>query len=1516
MSVPPTPNRSRGSVTAPAEAGRERSLSVSAIQKAQRGSRRDSVLPLCMSRDQHAALHASPAASQTASKYRKHRGSGASSGKLRQQTPLVASPLATSAVTTANGWMALLAHPEANPEIARAVQMCSLYPTLRVAGTAFENSLNMAHRLSVESFTLLSSSRRGTEVNNGSFSAPHRDEVPRSPRMSTSVLMETSSVLREATEEWRAFHDGANGSSGTGGNGSFHTRNSVLVPNSASAADAVSRTIAMNGGTKMVQMACAMKRAAMWEVVVVTALAHRAMELKFRRDRLRRVLERHLLPTLVERKKTTGSVLAKRGGAARRNNNNTNTNNNRDPNDESTNGGGADSGSAPQGSYLRDHDAFFASLNSSALLQSFAETMSRHRFLPGEVIARAGQLSQRAMYFLISGKCEVTKDRSDGAPDVIDPSEHADTAHAGIAGTPTYRDGMHSMKAPRTRQRGAADAAALSRCVKEVIMPGATFGGIFGGSAVFAETYRALSQCIVWELRAEDFEQVFRPFSDRVMLDKYKESMRAHSLGWLQQHYQPAKVFGSIPVYRKLVSRKARYLSDFVPVVKVRGELLFAQGDLPGDVYCLLEGTVLRRTRGRGGGHGNSDDGGVAQRLATNAFSSLRAVGRFLLLGEEPHILPGVQPYSCTVSSRSALFYKISGERFVSALLDDPALYAQLRERLMKQRQSTMVLHPECLAYVPLLQRFPPEKRAELVQFAQPRVVGRSASLCEPAQHLSELMLVVSGDVCDPRRYGQKPTTSLRVPASSDGEGTGGGGSSNNNANNNSGIHSSAHAEEGGGHHNNANNNNSSSTGAATRPLQSSNSFRNKNGKADRRRRETGVSAAMHISITSESDAAPAGVKRKLNTGGGANGKRASAAVKGSMNFFDADGSDDDSDADSGADGRNDDGRRSRSGDITGVEWNFSMTEAQVSAAFGGSAVTNNNNNTTSGGGGNGNASFQSINAGGETSGFGGTQRAHFAPPAATAAQQHQKLCQTAAIVHPDESEEINPPPPTQPTRTFLYALGGSWEALLLDKWPNGWETTSTVALWAIPTHKLRLVYNSCSKATQSYILNGLRLAQKEDQQLPSIPHTKLPPMTVYTQRGEGAVVVPGALETSSQTTTRSSVQPRRPARRQGDGQQHQQRGPAPSLPFAGTSDTAGSFYQSGMESSPGALAAAAVAQGEEDPLGHRKKAQRPAKANNTGGGGGATSPTAHATKATVTVPDATRGTGAEARSPRRQQQSAVSQSPPRNTSTTSPSPTPSKSKAKTDKQSGSKSVERTPRGNGEDDGTRGKAGASDRGSKHNYLRHKSTRATAASTLTPPPAPVTIDPAVKAAYDGVLDATDPLMLRIVRDPVMVTAAASPTLSTMAGGGASGSGTSSSSKRAAALAGRSLPPLAASVPPPATGVSSAAWPAQAPAQERWFQAVPSYEPLPGTVRAAETLAAPPVFAPNSTVLASAGVGPSSVHGRMLESHVAYYAATVSPTAASVTKRGGAAAGVGERSVGVSPHPLPKRRAYAA
>lgn len=155
-----------------------------------------------------------------------------------------------------------------------------------------------------------------------------------------------------------------------------------------------------------------------------------------------------------------------------------------------------------------------------------------------------------------------------------------------------------------------------------------------------------------------------------------------------------------IPIYRLLDHAVTNYANDFTPVVKVRGEVLFKENDPPGVVYCLIEGAVLRQTAGYDDNNNNNissgnntetdyvDDKtivhdvnassnikehnnnpmnlptsahGVSQILTTNNIQASAGRARFVLLGDEAHVLPCLQRYSCTVHSRVALFYCVSG---------------------------------------------------------------------------------------------------------------------------------------------------------------------------------------------------------------------------------------------------------------------------------------------------------------------------------------------------------------------------------------------------------------------------------------------------------------------------------------------------------------------------------------------------------------------------------------------------------------------------------------------------------------------------------------------------------------------------------------------------------------------------------------------------------------------------------------------------------------------------------------
>ncbi|KAG5475383.1 hypothetical protein LSCM1_03496 [Leishmania martiniquensis] len=1357
MSCPPGSSEAKAAT----DAMQQRKSSIYASDRVRKVSRRESALPLCMSRAQHEARRQSTSIQLTG----KRRYQRQSYGYGNPNTPsLLATP-------TANGWAGLLNFAEANTEVGRAIQMCSFYPSMRVGGTAFENSLNQARRQSVHvtngSFSVSFHGRIGGADGGGGggIVSVLQEDGARMRAMSISVAPDSSATLREAMDESRSMLELSQGSilaassGGAGAHGSLRS--------SFSTADAAARTLAYTGGSNMVQLACALKRAAMWEVVVVTALTHRAMELRFRRLRLRRVLERHMLPTLLRRKSETGSIVPKSARSR--------DNMDMDGGDAASQGAPTDeAGAVPQGTYLRDHDAFFDSLHNATLLQSFAESMTRHRFLPGDVIARAGDSSQKAMHFLISGKCEVCTERWRQDSDDGEP-----------AAGPTAA-GDHGWHHQRKTGGGAAPQP-----TKEVIMAGTSFGGVFGGNATFASTYRALSQCIVWVLRSEDFEQIFRSFADRTMLDKYKEAMRQHGLWWLQQRYHPAKCYGSIPIYRKLTKRASSYLEDFTPVVKVRGETIFSHGDVAGDVYCMLEGTVLRRTKGAAGTYG---DDSVAQRLGTNSFTALNVSGRYLMFGEEPHLVPGVQPYTCTVSSRVALFFKVSAERFVNALLDDPLLYAQLRAQLMQRRQDNMRLDLECLTYVPLLQRFPPEKRAELVQHARPRVISRSVPLCDPAQHISDLIIIVSGTVRDPRNYSQKPTAPLEVPAPFEVERLDG-----------------ALGEEGGGRKLGAD-------GGANPHV--------KSGKADRRHHAGAGPQSAQAVERGTAHASGSGAGGAIATAGQRShhgAREGDAPLKGTLTQV--------SDLAAGA--------AAEAEEQDGADWNFSFSDVTFSSALAATVMSSNN--------------ATNLKAGGAL--------ATGSAPVASA-QQLQQLLDSAPLVYPDESEDINPALPVQPTRHFASTLGGSWEALLLDKWPNGWESVTTVEMWTIPTRMLRIVYNSCPKPVQLAILNGLRHAQKEDLQLPTLPHTKLPPMSIYAQHGEAVLAAAAtAVKDSKALGAKDS------SRRGGntkvaspslEGWSTRMIGEESGMAEVGTQHSGGSTWgthSAATRSSDPTKSAAGKAKGKARPLAPVAAGQTALAATLHGPNQKTTQTTRSGAHATQEAPSREGGAQANASAWRAQ------------------------------------------------DG------------RERRLRRLRNIASARGATKAMPAEPTVDPALQACYDGLSGAADPLMLRIVRDPIVVVPSRRGT-----NGATLPPGSTPSAHR--------LPPIISS----SEAAPAAAWPALTPARNRWFQEVPSYEPLPGTVHAVETLASPPVFAPNSTVLVSAVVSPVSRHGKKLEGHVAYYAATVSSARAASRAALGEAAVASAGDVATAPvatpmHPLssveldirrshlPKRRAYA-
>ncbi|CAD2215461.1 hypothetical protein, conserved [Angomonas deanei] len=626
----------------------------------------------------------------------------------------------------------------------------------------------------------------------------------------------------------------------------------------------------------MIQDAKNMKRAAMWQNILVTALFHETMTSQFRELRLRKVLERHLLPILMQRKQETGSIMNK--SYVRESTGSKPTTGEND----TVNGG-----------YLKESDPFFQNLNNSALLQSLAEKMNRRRFVSGEIIGKPDDFSQQCMYFIISGKVEFRRD---------------DTL----------------FEAP-------IDDNLLPS--KRVYLPGESFGGIFLCTAHFGGVYRALSQCIIWTLTAEDFENVFRPFADQTMRDTYKAALKEKSLEWLNIKHKMASLPQRMPIYRHLASvlPHKKYYESFEPMVLLRGDVLFEEGDAAGDVFCLLEGHILRSVRGVDGTYSS----GVSQVLGLNEYTTFNRMGRLLLLGEEPHLLPGAQRCRCSVASRSALVVRIPKDAFINALLDEPSYLLQLREKLIELYKSEMKLDAQCLRFVPLFKDFSESALGNLTKEAKPIVVQRSVALCEPAQHVKEIFLLTMGDVRDTRTFGHAPTGRLNTPP----------------------------------------------------PTVLSSEEENADKGRGKRDKEKKVVTRVHKALST----APSDVEEPK------------------------------------------------------LGWSFvfhDMTNNQAPVENDGSLPY--------------------------------------------------------ALTTPEEQADLNPPLPLPPAKRFSVTLGGSWEGLLTDKWPYGWEATSTVTAWTIPSLHIRNEFNSCPKSVQNSILQGARLRQKEELDLPAVKVEKLPPMTVY----------------------------------------------------------------------------------------------------------------------------------------------------------------------------------------------------------------------------------------------------------------------------------------------------------------------------------------------------------------------------------------------------------------------------------
>ncbi|KEG09374.1 hypothetical protein DQ04_05331040 [Trypanosoma grayi] len=562
-----------------------------------------------------------------------------------------------------------------------------------------------------------------------------------------------------------------------------------------------------------------------------------------------------------------------------------------------------DEGQKPQGSFLIEQCPFFAALESPKFCDSIAEVVLRYRFSLGEAIVNVGSPSQEALHILISGRCDAILPASEG------------------------RKGVQ-------RRR---------------LQPGETFGGLMGGKAVFSEVYRAISRCIIWVIRRESFETLFQQYADERMKNVYLRALKQQMEERLHSLYPMPQSMSRVPIYRNINGAIEQYANDFTPLVLTKGEVLFNQGDSPGAIYCLVEGQVQRDQLGPD----MTYESGTQQILSPNeSDNSFALATRFILLGEEPHILPGVLRYRCTVASRAALFYKIEGGRFVNALLDDARLFLEIREKLTTQIRLWMRLAPEALLSVPILRELPQTHFASIVHAAEARVVERSVSLCEPAQNIREIYLLVAGGVRDPRQFNHAPTQPVSPPS----------------------TESDKSQEK------------APVKGKKEKLPKTSLAWREKEMK---------------------NSAFPSVVDGMANARAPPSLEAAAAAAAAAL-------------APAG-------GLHKR--------WSF------------------------------------------------------FRGPDSDS---------TKTPTYPDEQVEITPPLPPNPAKNIVCTIGGGWEGLLLEKWPNGWETTNTVELWAVPMLTIRTEFNSSPKSTQNSILSYIRNLQMQDLSLPAPVVAKLPPMSVY----------------------------------------------------------------------------------------------------------------------------------------------------------------------------------------------------------------------------------------------------------------------------------------------------------------------------------------------------------------------------------------------------------------------------------
>ncbi|EPY15901.1 hypothetical protein STCU_11684 [Strigomonas culicis] len=321
-------------------------------------------------------------------------------------------------------------HADVPNELDRAIQMLYTYPIMKVGGTAFEN--NTYNQQVPTSLASPPETPAPPLAKENSTSLPARENY-------TSISGEVmDNVIKESFNE--------------DGNPRFGQK-----PRDG-----------------MVRLAHALKQAAMWQTILVTVLSHETLMQRFRYLKLQQALERHLLPTLLHRKEETGSIINKNYKSQR----------------EAAAKLEELAERPPEGSYLKERSEFFQSMNNSALLQAIADRMKKVRFASGEIIARPEDVSQHAMYFVVTGKCEVRRDEI------------------------------------------TADGEGVKTTTK-VMLPGDKFGGIFNTNAVYGATYRTLSMCSMWKLRADDFESVFQPFADKTMMNVYITALRKHATEWL-----------------------------------------------------------------------------------------------------------------------------------------------------------------------------------------------------------------------------------------------------------------------------------------------------------------------------------------------------------------------------------------------------------------------------------------------------------------------------------------------------------------------------------------------------------------------------------------------------------------------------------------------------------------------------------------------------------------------------------------------------------------------------------------------------------------------------------------------------------------------------------------------------------------------------------------------------------------------------------------------------------------------